>query len=127
VGQMHFLQILKQVVYPANNVLEGATSMCPFQNNHSPLHPLYMHAAIKQNILYINVNIVTQTDHLFSITEAACYMRISCFILLTKHAYTNTEYSKTLNLCGLLPMCTVTMAVKMMCIMQHNFRLEFIS
>jgi hypothetical protein len=26
-----------------------------------------------------------------------------------------------------LPMCTVTMAVKMMCIMQHNFRLEFIS
>lgn len=49
---MHFLQILKQVVYAANNVLEGATSMCPFQNNHSPLNLLYMYTTIKQNILY---------------------------------------------------------------------------
>jgi len=49
---MHFLQILKQVVYPANNVLEGAASKCPFQNNHSLLNLLYMYATIKQNILY---------------------------------------------------------------------------
>ena len=46
---MHFLQM---VVYPANNVLEGATSMCPFQNNHALLNLLYMYATIKQNILY---------------------------------------------------------------------------
>ena len=49
---MNFLQILNQVVYPANNMLEGATSMFPFQNNHSPLNLLYMYATIKQNILY---------------------------------------------------------------------------
>lgn len=49
---MHFMQSLKQVVYPANNVPDGAISMCALQNNHFPLNLLYMYTTIKQNTLY---------------------------------------------------------------------------
>ena len=80
---MHFLQILKQVVYPTNNVLERATSMCPFQNNHSPLYVLYMYTTIKQNILYSKCkNCYTDRPSLLNNRSS---MLLENFMLYTSH------------------------------------------
>lgn len=123
---MHFLQILKQLVYAANNMLEGATAMFPFQNNHSPLNLLYMYTSIKQSILY-NKHKHCYTDRP-SLLNKRSSMLDETFMFYSSHQACIYQHriSKILNLCSLLPMCMVAMAFKMMCTMQHNFWLEFI-